>query len=103
MIGLRRESEPRPPRLHAAQHRNVDRAPQPQQIFDAEHRHREDVEGVEVGIVAVGEIVDGLGGKGEGVQEDQNDDEDVDEAPGGMRVAANFENVVDVSPPAAPG
>ena len=82
---------------------NFHRAPQPQQIFDAEHRHREDVEGTEVGIVADGETIDGLGGKGDGVQEDQNDNEDVDEAPGGMRVAAHFENVVDLSPPAAPG
>jgi hypothetical protein len=48
-------------------------------------------------------MVDGLGGKGDGVEEDQDDDKDVDEAPGGMRVAAHFENVVDLLPTAAPG
>ena len=97
------KTQPRLPRLHAAQHGNVYRAPQPQQIFDAEHRHREDVESVEIRPVAISEMVDRLGGEGDGVQEDQNDDEDVDEAPGGMGVAAHFENVVNLSPPAAPG
>jgi hypothetical protein len=48
-------------------------------------------------------VVDRLGGKSDGVQNDQNDDEGVDIAGQGMGVAAHFENVVNLSPPAAPG
>jgi hypothetical protein len=48
-------------------------------------------------------VVDRLGGKSDGVQNDQNDDEGVDIAAEGMGIAANFEIVVNISPPAAPG
>ena len=85
MIGRERETQPRPPTRHPAQHRDLDRAPQPQQIFDAEDDHREDVEGPEIRAVARGESVDRLGGKGDGVQDDESDDEAVDQAAGGMR------------------
>ena len=96
-----RDAELRPPRGHAAQPRN-DRAPHAQHIFEAEHQHREDVERVEIGAVADGDVVHHLGGEGEGVREDEGDEEGVDHAPRGMRVSANFENVVDVPPPASP-
>jgi hypothetical protein len=48
-------------------------------------------------------VIDRLGGEGDGVQEDQNDDEGVDEPPSRVGIAAHFENVVDLPPPAAPG
>ena len=56
----------------------------------------------EIGAVAGGEVVDRLGGEGDGVQDDESDDEGVDDAAGGMGVAADFENVVDLPPPMAP-
>jgi len=87
---------------HAAQHRDFDRAPQTKQVLDAEHHHREDVEGVEKGAVAGGDVVDRLGGEGDGIEENEDDDEGVDDMRRGMRVAADFENVVDLSPPAPP-
>ena len=55
------------------------------------------------GTVAGGEIVDRLGGEGDGVQEDQDDDEGVDQAARGMGVTADLEDVVDLAPPAPPG
>ena len=85
-----------------AQHRNIDRAPETKHIFDAEHDHREDIERVEIGPVASGNLVDRLGGEGDGVEEDEDDDKGVDRAAGGVRVAADFENVVNLTPPAPP-
>ena len=53
-------------------------------------------------MVARGEVVHRLGSEGDGVQDDESDDEGVDDAARGMRLAADFEDVVDLPPPMAP-
>jgi hypothetical protein len=80
-----REFEARAPMRQALEQRNLHRAPQPQHIFDAEHDHREGVEGVERCAVAGGDGLHRLGREGEPVADDQHDDEGVDDMAGGMR------------------
>jgi hypothetical protein len=69
------------------QERDLDRAPQPEHIFDGEHHHREGVEGLELGPVAGIEGGNRLGGEGETVGDDENDEEDVDDAADRIAVA----------------
>jgi len=45
---------------------------------------------------------DRLGGKGDGVQDNESDEEGVDQAPGGIGVTPHLEDVVDLPPPTAP-
>jgi hypothetical protein len=72
---------------HAAQQRDLNRAPQPQHIFDGEHHHREGVEGLELRPIAIVERGHRLSGEGEAVGNDENDEEDVDDAADGIAVA----------------
>ena len=86
-------------RLGAA---NLDRAPHPQDIFDGEHDHREDVEDLELqGVALIEALRPSRRRKVYGIQEDEeDDDEDVDHAPPqGLRIAAHFEDVMDLAPP----
>ena len=77
--------------------------PHPQDIFDGEHDHREDVEDLELDCVALGERGHRIGGEGDGIEDDEDDDERVDQPPGWVRIAADLEEVVDLAPPAPPG
>lgn len=97
-----REFEPRAPMRQMVQQRNLNRAPQPQHIFDGEDHHRERVEGVELRSPARIDGIDRLRRKGDAVGDDQRDEKAVDDAAGGMGVAAHFEDVVNLQPPAAP-
>src|SRR5262249_6040193 len=97
-----REAEPGTPMGQTAQHRDIDRAPHAQQIFDAEHHDREDVEGVEIGAVTGSDLANRVRGKGDGVEDDEDDEDGVDDAAGGVGVAPHFENIVDLTAPAPP-
>ena len=97
----KREVQPRAPMRHAAIQRNLDRAPQPEHIFDGEDDHREDVERLELRAPALIDRTHRLGGEGEAVGDDENDEEDIDDAADGIAVA-DLQNVVNLGPPATP-
>ncbi len=74
--GTAGESDAGAPGRQPAQHRYLDATPHAQEIFDGEDGHRQGVEGIEQGAVTLGDVGDRLGAEGDGVQDDEGDDEE---------------------------
>jgi hypothetical protein len=85
------------------QHWDLDGAPYPQGVFDGEHDHREHVERSEFPAIPLGELGNRICGKRDGVEEDQDNDEAVDDATHRMGIAADLEHIMNFAPQAPIG
>jgi hypothetical protein len=67
------------------------------------HDHREHVERSEFPAIPLGELENRIRGERDGVEEDQDDDEAVDDATHRMDIAADLEHIMNLAPQAPIG